>query len=269
LKKIIILFISITLLISGCARHKSPDMIFIDGGTFVMGSPFDEPERDFDEMQREITLDSFYIGVYEVSQKEYRQIKRKNPSHFKGDNLPVDTINWYNALDFCNRLSVKEGLNPVYRFSGENVLWDRTANGYRLPTEAEWEYASRAGTASPFSTGENITVNQANFNGNYPYNDGEMGSFRGTTIDVGSFLPNQWGVYDMNGNVFEWCWDWHDYYNREQNINPRGAETGTNRVIRGGSWANGGYVLRSAYRGIYIPGGGNERIGFRLARNAD
>ena len=233
-----------------------------------MGSPSGEYDRDFDETLRSITVSSFYIGKYEVTQREYRRIMRSNPSNFKGNNLPVESVSWFNAIDFCNRLSHKEGLIPVYSFDGEKIIWDRNANGYRLPTEAEWEYACRAGTTTPFNTGNNITSQQANYDGNFPYHDNPQDAFLQTTTVVGSFPANLWGLFDMHGNVFEWCWDWYGNYQRNDLIDPAGNDSGAYRVIRGGSWANSAYAVRSAYRGIYIPNSGNERIGFRLARNA-
>jgi formylglycine-generating enzyme required for sulfatase activity len=235
----------------------------------MMGSPVDEHARDYDEVQRSITVSSFYAAPYEVTQREYQRIMRTNPSHYKGRNLPVESVSWFDALEYCNRLSIREGLNPVYQFDGLNVIWDRNANGYRLLTEAEWEYACRAGHNTPFNTGNNITTSQANYNGNFPYNNNEQGIFLEATAPVGSFTANSWGLYDMHGNVFEWCWDWYGHYTPADNINPAGPQSGSYKVIRGGSWFNGADILRSAYRGIYIPQSGNERIGFRIARNAE
>ena len=116
-------------------------MVLINGGTFLMGSPEDEMQRETDEIQHEVTLNDFYISATEVSQKEYEEIMEDNPSEFKGDNLPVENVSWYDAIEYCNKLSEKEGLTPVYTIEGENVTWDKGANGYRLPTEAEWEYS--------------------------------------------------------------------------------------------------------------------------------
>ena len=234
----------------------------------MMGSPADEHDRDTDEVRLQVTVNSFYIGKYEVTQKEYQGMMRENPSDFKGNNLPVENVSWFDALNFCNRLSIREGLNPAYKYDGKEIIWDRNANGYRLPTEAEWEYACRAGTNSPFNTGENITSDQANYDGNFPYAGSIPQKFLEKTSPVGSYQANSLGLFDTHGNVFEWCWDWYDYYLHEDNINPAGPVSGTFRVIRGGSWANSGVALRSAYRGIYFPDGGSDRIGIRLARNA-
>jgi len=261
--------ILISFIILSCAKQHDSNMILIKGGTFFMGSPSEEAERDFDEILNQVTVSSFYMGKYEVTQSEYMKIMRKNPSNFKGDNLPVERVSWYEAIEYCNSLSRQEGLVPVYNIIGTDVTWDRNAGGYRLPTEAEWEFACRAGTVTPFSTGNNITTEQANYDGNYSYMNEFTGSFPETTVPVGTFHENSFGLYDMHGNVFEWCWDWYGDYSREVKNDPQGALKGTFRVIRGGSWINGGHALRSAFRGIYFPEDGNERIGFRLARNAE
>jgi formylglycine-generating enzyme required for sulfatase activity len=212
------------------------------------------------------------MGKYEVTQKEYQEVMGTNPSNFKGDlpaqagNLPVEQVSWYDAVEYCNKRSQKEGLTPAYTINGTNVTWNRNANGYRLPTEAEWEYACRAGTVSPFSTGNNITTSQANYDGNYPYNNNAKGEYRQKTTPVGSFQANPWGLHDMHGNVWEWCWDWKGDYPSGAQSDPVGASSGSNRVIRGGSWGNLGRNLRSADRGSYTPSNRNYIIGFRLVR---
>jgi len=264
LKSVLILLTSIFLF--SCAEKQIPDMVLINGGTFVMGSPSDEYDRDFDELQHYVTVSSFYLGVYQVTQKEYQNIIRKNPSDFTGDNLPVDNVSWYNALEYCNRLSKLNGLTPVYKLDGLNVMWDRSANGYRLPTEAEWEYACRAGTVTPFNTGNNITTSQANYNGNLPYNDNDVGIYRETTTPVGTFAANRWGLYDMHGNVLEWCWDLDGNYRRGAKTNPVGASSGWHRVNRGGSWGHSARTLRSAWRNLAEPVSSYYSLGFRVVR---
>jgi formylglycine-generating enzyme required for sulfatase activity len=200
--------------------------VFIRGGTFLMGSPESEPERTDDgsmgnETQHQVTVDSFYMGKYEVTQAEYMAVGGTNPSRFKGDDRPVECVSWYDAVEYCNARSIKEGLTSAYTIDKNlkdpnnrapmgydirwTVTWNRSANGYRLPTEAEWEYACRAGTTTPFSTGGNITGKDANY-------------VEKNTTPVGSFAPNPWGLYDMHGNVWEWCWDWFAAY-------PRGVRT--------------------------------------------
>jgi len=256
----------ICLLLSSCApkealseeSQKDNKMVFVKGGQFKMGSSDRENDRDIDEIQRRVTVSSFYIGKYEVTQKEFVELMDINPSAFPDDSLPVENISWFYAIEYCNRLSMSEGLMPVYGFDGINVVFNRKANGYRLPTEAEWEYACRAGKKSTFNTGKKITPRHANYNNNI-----------GFTSPAGRHSPNSWGIFDMPGNVFEWCWDWHSFYNKDDTIDPQGPAAGSNRVIRGGSWANGENTLRSAYRNFYSPSSGNDRIGFRLARNAD
>ena len=254
-----------------CNKGNSSNMVRINGGTFTMGSPVDEPDRYDDEIQRQVRVSSFSIGKYQVTQKEYEEIMGNNPSHFKGEqNLPVENVSWFDAIEYCNKRSQWEGLTPVYTIDGSGnnrtVSWNREANGYRLPTEAEWEFACRAGTTTTFYTGNNITTSQANYNGNYPYNNNSNGEYREKTMSVGSFPANRWGLYDMHGNVWEWCWDWYGDYESGVQADPIGAVSGAYRVMRGGSWNDLGQYLRSAQRGCYHPGYRFEFIGFRLVR---
>jgi formylglycine-generating enzyme required for sulfatase activity len=242
------------------------NMVRINGGTFTMGSPASEPERFDNEVQHSVRINPFYMGRYEVTQREWLEIMGNNPSYFKGDNLPVENVNWYDAVEYCNRLSERERLTPAYTINGTDVTWNKKAKGYRLPTEAEWEYACRAGTITPFSTGMNITTNQANYNGNFPYNRNARGMNRGRSIPVGSFTPNSWGLYDMYGNVWEWCWDWYGEYSRGAQTDPAGPASGSYRVIRGGAGSLVGGDLRSAARGYYSPSSGFNDLGFRLVR---
>lgn len=256
------------------------ELVLINGGTFEMGSPETEMQRETDETQHNVTVSSFYIGRYEVSQKEYEEVMGENPSNFKGENLPVESVSWYDAIEFCNKLSQNEGLTPVYTIDGENVSWDRSANGYRLPTEAEWEYAARAGTTTPFNTQDSISDKEANYYGHYPYGieenyfsqenlETEPGEYRQTTVEVNSFSPNSWGLYNIHGNVAEWCFDYYGEYDLENTNNPTGPETGTLKVNRGGAWNDYAKHLRSAYRASTTPSQAMSTIGFRIARNAD
>jgi len=248
-------------------------LVHIQGGTFTMGSPASQIARNYDEIQHQVTVSSFYMGKFEVRQREYIEIMGTNPSSFTGDlNRPVELVSWFDAVEYCNRLSQREGLTPAYMISGsENnrtVTWNRSANGYRLPTEAEWEYACRAGTATPFNTGNNITTSQANYNG-YPYNNNAIGEDRQRTTPAGSFPPNAWGLYDMHGNVSEWCWDWYGDYASEAQNNPTGSAYGSYRVLRGGNWFSAAQSLRSASRGSNFPDYVFYTSGFRIARNAE
>jgi formylglycine-generating enzyme required for sulfatase activity len=255
------------------------DFIRIKGGTFRMGSPEEERWREKDETQHQVAVDDFYIWKREVTQREYREIMGENPSNFSGDTLPVENVTWYEAAQYCNVRSIREGLTPVYDISGDIVLWNRKANGYRLPTEAEWEYACRAGTISPFNTENHIGTKQANYYGTYPYmiethyfSQRELatppGEYRQRTVPVGSFAPNKWGLFDMHGNVGEWCWDWYGDYDSMEQTGPAGASAGTYRVTRGGGWNDFGKHLRSAYRAAAPPANRMPNIGFRLVRNA-
>jgi formylglycine-generating enzyme required for sulfatase activity len=205
-------------------------MVAIKGGTFTMGSPTSEPERTGNETQQSGTLSSFYMGVTEVTQALWQAVMGNNPSCFQADNLPVENVSWNDCQKFISKL---------------NQL---TGKSYRLPTEAEWEYACRAGTSTPFSTGENLTTSQANYDGNYPYNGNAKGQYLKKTRPVGSFTPNAWGLYDMHGNVSEWCSDWSGDYSTSAQTNPQGATSGSYRVIRGGNWRDGAPSCRVAVR---------------------
>ncbi len=253
--------------------------VLIKGGAFEMGSPESESWRGNDETQHSVTVSDFYISPYEVTQKEYESVMGNNPSTFDGDNLPVENITWLDAVSFCNALSEKNGLIPVYKINGQSVSWDRSANGYRLPTEAEWEYACRAGTTTPFNTETSISAEECNYYGHYPYNiednyfsqetlDTKPGEYRQTTINVGSFKPNKWGLYDMHGNVGEWVWDYYGAYPNSEQIDPTGAETGSLRVYRGGGWNDFAKNMRSAYRATLAQNKSSFNIGMRLVCSA-
>ncbi|GHV55432.1 hypothetical protein AGMMS49579_18280 [Spirochaetia bacterium] len=246
------------------ARVSPVSLAIIPAGTFTMGSrPGSEPYRGRDEVQHEVSLQSFLMDAYEVTQKSYREIMGINPSSFQGDTLPVEQVSWFDAINYCNKRSIAEGLDPAYTINGENVSWDRSANGYRLPTEAEWEYACRAGSSAPFFTGNTISTGQANYNGTVNvWQYGPQSSFRERTTAVGSFLPNTWGLYDMHGNVYEWCWDWFGDY-------PDVPSTGTKKVVRGGSWYQSVIYMRAAYRDSSAPVTRRNTHGFRVARNGE
>ena len=263
------------------------EMVPIPAGTFTMGSPTTESGRYNNETQHSVALNGFSMSKYQVTQEQYQAVIGYNPSYFTlavtGESgtpgkLPVENVSWYDAVEFCNKLSIIEGLNPVYslngktnptewgeRYTWEEVLMDKSKNGYRLPTEAEWEYACRAGTTTAYNTGDTISDNT----GWYNSNSGNK------THQVGLKTVNTWGLYDMHGNVWEWCWDWYGDYSSSSENNPIGPVTGSDRVLRGGSYYNlldsVGNNLRSAFRGGYDPnavasGIGGGEFGLRLVR---
>jgi len=237
----------------------SDDMVYINGGTFTMGSPANERGRSKNEgPQHQVTVSPFYMEKYPVTQAEYEETMGANPSSFKGPTLPVEQVSWLDAVDFCNKRSLTEGLTPVYTIAGSSVSWSRDANGYRLPTEAEWEYACRAGTQTPYSSGTSV--------GDAGWYSGNSG---GTTHPVGEKQPNPWGLYDMHGNVLEWCWDWLGNYTGDAQTDPQGASTGVDRVYRGGSWRFDALQARSAFRFGNYPSLRVYFVGFRIVRNGD
>jgi formylglycine-generating enzyme required for sulfatase activity len=239
----------------------------IPAGSFLMGSPRDEPERDTDERQHEIVITKpFYMGVYEVTQREYERVMGKNPSVFHqknggGPEYPVDQVLWGEAVEFCKKLSEL----PAEKQAGRL---------YRLPTEAEWEYACRAGTKAVFHFGNSLSSTQANFNGQYPYGGADKGPYLEKTAKVGSFQANAFGLFDMHGNVAEWCADWYDpdYYRHSPKEDPQGPSKGVvatgfgdfYHVVRGGCWLDEGRGCRAAYRFRFMPSDRYRLVGFRV-----
>ena len=264
---------------SQVAVQPPGEFVLIQGGAFQMGSPEEEAWRSEDEVRHTVTVSDFYMSAYELTQAEYQEITGENPSSFSGDDLPVENISWLDAVSYCNARSEREGLAPAYTVEGTDVTWDRSADGYRLPTEAEWEYACRAGTTTPFNTETSISAEESNYYGHYPYeiednyfSQGNLttkpGEYRQTTVSVNSFSPNQWGLYNMHGNVGEWVWDYYGAYSAEEQTDPTGAATGTLRVYRGGGWNDFAKNMRSAYRAALAGDKGSFNIGIRLVRNA-
>ncbi|HXF41338.1 MAG TPA: formylglycine-generating enzyme family protein, partial [Blastocatellia bacterium] len=239
------------------ASEVTLEMVEIPEGSFTMGSPKAEQGSSYDERpQREVTISPFHIGKFAVTQAQWRVVAgwpeagrelNPDPSRFKGDARPVENVSWEDAVEFCARLSRE------------------TRKLYRLPTEAEWEYACRAGTTTPFAFGETITPAIANYDGNFPYGDVPKGEVREGTIAAGILgLANEFGLYDMHGNVWEWCQDRYGPYEAGTAIDPLGPSSGRRRVLRGGSWNSFADGCRSACRINYVPGFRYLNFGFRV-----
>jgi formylglycine-generating enzyme required for sulfatase activity len=271
------------------------EMIRVAGGTFTMGSPDTETDRESDETQWQVTLSAFSIGKYEVTQAQYEEVMGTNPSILKTgaaagetqSRRPVEYVSWYDALVFCNKLSVKEGLTPAYRKDEKtdpdewgtvpaeyaDNTWDAVevvadSTGYRLPTEAQWEYAARGGSlASGYKvySGSNTVDDVAWYSGN----NGSEGDPNYGTKQVGTKAANELGIHDMSGNVWEWCWDWYGAYPTEAKTDYVGASSGTFRVFRGGWWGDPAEYARSAWRGhTASPFRRSMDLGFRVLRPA-
>ena len=219
---------------------------WISPGAFQMGSPEGEPERGNNENQHGVIItEGFWLAETACTQALWQEIMGENPSRFKGEELPVETVSWNECQRFIQTINER-----------------RPGLDLRLPTEAEWEYACRAGTETPFSFGENITTGEVNYDGNHPYNNGEKGENRGKSVAVKSLPCNNWGLYEMHGNVWEWCNDWYS----ATMIDPNGPDTGTYRVLRGGCWINDARDCRSACRYGDEPGNRDGSIGLRFVR---
>lgn len=228
--------------------------VWIPPGTFMMGSPKEEKERGSDEKEHKVTLSKgFYMSVFTTTQEQWKAVMGNEPSHFKDEkNLPVEKVSWNDCQEFIKKLRQKD------------------KKLYRLPTEAEWEYACRAGTKTPFHFGETISTDQANYNGGLlPYGDGVKGVFRQKTTPVGSFPANAFGLHDMHGNVWQWCQDIYGKYSDADEVDPQGPKTGDRYVLRGGSWQLSPLLCRSATRYWHGPNVRNRVCGFRLCASLE
>ena len=228
------------------------ELVKIEAGGFTMGCPRDEPERISGETEHFVTLmRPFFMGVHPVTQKQWKSVMGNNPSKFKKEeNAPVEGVIWDQAVAFCEKLSQKD------------------KKKYRLPTEAEWEYACRAGTTTPFNFGSKISYDLCNYDSKWGYNGSMKRKGIGRTTPVGNYPANPWGLFDMHGNVWEWCSDWFGPYRTDRNTDPTGALKGEERVMRGGSWMHTPRRARSACRGVSVPDAKEPFIGLRVAMDA-
>ena len=254
--------------------------VLVPAGTFILGSPPSEPGRGGGETQHGVTLTkAAYVGICEVTQSEWQSVMGWNESTFQGPNRPVEQVTWYDAVSYCSRRCTRDGYTPAYtitgatydgnHITGAEVAWNQTANGYRLLTEAEWEYACRATSMTAFCNG---TITHSAWDcgrdpglelvGWYCNNSSS------TTHDVGGMTANAWGLKDMHGNVWEWCWDRHGAYAAENVTDPTGPASGSGRVSRGGAWPYYARDCRSAYRSSYEPGVRYSNLGLRLSVTA-
>ena len=247
-------------------EYKTTKMVLskINAGKFTMGSPEDELGRDEDEVQREVTLTKdFFIGVFETTQKQYDLIMGSNPSKHKGDARPVECVSYKTIRGREEGAGWPES-SDVDSDSFLGVLRAKTNQAFDLPTEAQWEYACRAGTTTALNSGKNLTDKsdcpEMDEVGRYYYNGGANNYHAA----VGSYLPNAWGLYDMHGNVDEWCLDWWENWNRDPATDPRGGEEGDKRIVRGGSWGIHASCCRSAFHIFYSPGFTSDYLGFRV-----
>lgn len=260
---VFLFFLIVYLHFMPCSAQIYEDMVLVKDGAFIMGSKLGAPSDE--KPVHPVTVDSFFIGKYEVTQQEWQAVMGNNPSLFKARNLPVDQVTWYDAVEYCNKRSQKEGLQPCYKGSGDNITCDFAADGYRLPTEAEWEYAARGGPKSRDYTysGSDNAEQVAWFEKNSGY----------ISHPVGEKKPNELGIHDMSGNIWEWCWDWYeeDYYIKSPQSNPAGPAAmpvRKHRCYRGGGFGGTLDWLRITGRYSLQPSYKRFDMGFRVIRKA-
>jgi sulfatase modifying factor 1 len=284
MRKLFIFLLTATMIAVGASAQKEPDnFALVKGGNFIN-------KKSTNYYGKSITVSSFYIGKYEVTQKEWIEVMGSNPSKFKGDNLPVEMVTWYDCVDYCDKRSVKEGLKSYYNIDRDkkdssntndtdDIKWMVTinagANGWRLPTEVEWEYAAGGGQASKsytYSGGNDIDKVAW-----YWKNSGDKdltGFWFWPTIEknncktrpVGGKEPNELGLYDMSGNAREWCWDWYGDV-EGKGTDPKGNSSGSLRVWKGGGWIGGDFCCECSFRGSFEANGSGPDQGLRVCRS--
>ena len=231
----------------------------IPAGTFMMGCTSEQGDDCFykEKPAHQVTISKdFYLMENEVTQALYEQVMGENPSRFKGTNLPVETVSWYDAVNFCNKLSQMEGLDQCYTINGSDVSWsNKSCNGWRLPTEAEWEYAARGGQSYKYAGSDNVDE--------VAWYDGNSGD---ETHPVGQKKPNGFGLYDMSGNVYEWVWDWYGDYSSQGGTDLVGPDSGQYCVFRGGCWSDYARQVRVSHRDLYDSDYESGYLGFRPGR---
>lgn len=275
---LIFLLIAIMFVVSACSQEKTDknnSLVFVKGGAFK--------NTKSNYYGKDVILSDFYIGKYEVTQKEWVEVMGSNPSQFKGDNMPVEMVSWYDAVEYCNKRSIKEGLEPYYNIDKnkkdpnnqsdyDNIKWTVTinagANGYRLPTEAEWEYAAGGGqmsksyTYSGSNNADEAAWNWRNAGDQYLSGDWNwpiIENNNSKTKAVGGKKPNELGLYDMSGNVREWCWDWYG-----DDLDH--SSGGSYRVVKGGGWVGDIHSIELSFRGKFEANGFGADQGFRVSR---
>jgi formylglycine-generating enzyme len=276
MRKLLIVGLTAIIAAMNACSHKRPDKF-----VFVKGGAFKNTRSHY--YGNNITIPDLYIGQYEVTQKEWQEVMGNNPATFKGDNLPVETVSWYDCIEYCNKRSIKEGLQPYYNIDShkkdpenvnelDNIKWTVTINsgatGYRLPTEAEWEYAAGGGQLSKnytYSGGNNVDEiawywkNAGNKYLTGYWSWAALESNQNRTKPVGGRQANELGLYDMSGNVREWCWDWH--------VN-NGTDAPQGRTWKGGGWMGGDFCCEPAFRAAYEANGKGPDQGFRVCRGS-
>ena len=232
------------------------EFVWCPPGEFLMGSPESEEGRQENETQHLVKLThGFWLARTQCTQAQWRGATDGNPGIFIGDDLPVEHVSWDDAREWLEKMNGKHTLEGGWEWV--------------LPTEAQWEYACRAGTAAATAFGNSLSSKQANFNGKHPYGVAAKGPFVGKTVRVGNYEPNDWGVFGMHGNVWEWCQDLYGEYPACSVTDPKGSTTGPSRVCRGGGWGGHGHFCRSAYRGGFLPGDRDSDLSFRPALSCD